>query len=181
LGESLLQGELSARKVAESKDKIEYLKVELKDIMVSSLSAEDQQKVDPILDSLDERIAGLVDGLLKYQDSLAGISVDQAIWLKLAEDVQKADELLFKGGLDFVKATTPGLVPDDFEVKINDVLSKDLETIQKLSDPTAQKVMLLAVQDFAAGAEHLLGSLSGGGDFDGGVILVDPTDDVIVT
>ena len=58
------------------------------------------------------------------------------------------------------------------------MFQKATDAIQKLDDPAAKADLLPAVQQFEDGINKLLGSMSDGGNFEGG-IMAPPTDDII--
>jgi Type VI secretion system effector, Hcp len=178
VGADLINGDLTDKKVMAAKDKIEYLEIKMTDVIVTSVSRQTQDAAQPIIDALFADATSLVQGLLDVQ-GLTGRKAGkgQQEFLALTADVLKIEGLTIKGEADFIKDQSPGLTVDDFQVKIEKVFQKANEAIMNLSDPDAS-ALLPAVQDFETGILNLLGSLQGGEDFTGGV-LVPPTDDVI--
>jgi Type VI secretion system effector, Hcp len=180
VGADLINGDLTDKKVMAAKDKIEYLEIKMTDVIITSVSRQTQDAAQPIIDALFADAASLVQGLLDVQGLAgrkAGKGQQELLILKLTADVLKIEGLTIKGEADFIKDRSPGLTVDDFQVKIEKVFQKANEAIMNLSDPDAS-ALLPAVQDFETGILNLLGSLQGGEDFTGGV-LVPPSDDVI--
>jgi len=176
LGENLIKGKLTNEKILSAKFKIEYLEFKMKEVFTSSYKEDDQGKILSFLDAVKIDVGLLADKILS--DTITS-SLSDDIYFKLIDDAKKADELTLAAELDFVKGKTPGLIPNDFKVKIQELLNKDAELITGLSDADAQKLLLPAVQDLADATSSLLGSLGGGGDFDGGLTLTHLVDDII--
>jgi Type VI secretion system effector, Hcp len=177
VGADLIKGELTDKKLMAAEAKIEYLKIKLEDVIISSVDAQTQKTAMPIVDSLFADAGGLVQGLLGVEGAGTGTHKEMVDFVKLSADVLKIEGLAIKGELDFIKGGSPGLDLEDFQVKIDGVFQKANEAIMELGEP-ASSSLLPAVQDFENGIMNLLGSLSGGGNFDGGIV-VPPTDDII--
>ena len=178
IGDDLIKGELTGQKLMAAEAKIEYLKIKLTDVIITSVDAQTQGAVLPIVDSLFADASSLVQGLLGVQAAADAPSESLSLnFTKIAVEYKEMQELTIKGELDFIKGQSPGLTIDDFEVKIENVFQKANDAIIKLG-PATSDALLPAVQDFETGVLNLLGSLSGGGDFQGGVVAP-ATDDVI--
>src|SRR5262245_8297815 len=178
VGADLIKGQLTDKKMMAAQDKIKFLEIKLNDVIITSVAPGTQDAAGPIVDALFADAASLVQSLLDVQDiSLRKAGKDQQEFLKLTTDVLKIEGLTIKGELDFIKAQSPGLTVDDFQVKIDFLFQKANEAIIKLG-PDASDALLPAVQDFETGIMDLLGSLQGGQDFTGGVV-VPSSDDVI--
>ena len=179
VGADLIKGDLTDLKMMAAQDKIKYLEIKLNDVIITSVDAQTQDAARPIVDALFADATSLVQGLLAVQG--AGDAPSESLTLnftKIVFDYKEMQELTIKGELDFLKAQSPGLTVDDFQVKIENLFQKANEAIMKLDDTDAS-ALLPAVQDFETGILNLLGSLQGGQDFTGGVV-VPPTDDVIM-
>jgi hypothetical protein len=178
VGADLIKGELTDKKMMAAQDKIKFLEIKLNEVIITSVAPGAQDSAGPIVDALFADATSLVQSLLDVQDiSLRKAGKDQQEFLKLTADVLKIEGLTIKGELDFIKAQSPGLTVDDFQVKIENVFQKANDAIMKLDEADAS-ALLPAVQDFETGIMDLLGSLQGGQDFTGGVV-VPPSDDVI--
>ena len=119
-----------------------------------------------------------MQGLLGVQG--AGDAPSEQLTLNFAKIVFEYKEmqaLTIKGELGMYGPIKHGIDLQDFEFKIEKVFQKANEAIMELDDADAS-ALLPAVQDFETGILDLLGSLQGGQDFTGGVV-VPPTDDVI--
>jgi len=178
VGADLIKGQLTDKKMMAAQDKIKFLEIKLNDIIITSVAPGAQDSAGPIVDALFADAASLVQSLLDVQGiSLRKAGKDQQEFLKLTADVLKIEGLTIKGEVDFIKAQSPGLTVDDFQLKIENVFQKANDAIIKLGTDVSD-ALLPAVQDFETGIMDLLGSLQGGEDFTGGVV-VPPTDDVI--
>jgi hypothetical protein len=178
VGADLIKGQLTDKKLMATQDKLKYLEVKLNEVIISSVDQKTQDAAGPIVDALFADATSLVQSLLDVQGIAARkAGKGQQEFLKLTADVLHIEGLTIKGELDSIKAQSPGLTVDDFQVKIEKVFQKANEAIMNLSDADAS-ALLPAVQNFETGIMDLLGSLQGGENFTGGV-LVPPTDDVI--
>ena len=178
IGQDLIKGELTDKKLMTAEAKIDFLKIKLTDVIISSVDAQTQKTALPILDSLFADAASLVQGLTSVEGAGVGTHEQTGEFIKLSADFLKIDDLLIKGELSLVRKA--GKDQQEFialEAKIEGVFQKANEAIVKLGESTASS-LLPAVQDFENGIMNLLGSLSGGGNFEGGIVLP-PTDDVI--
>jgi hypothetical protein len=176
IGENLLKGEVSSKAVEESKNKIDYLKVELKDILVSSFSLADQDKFSKVLDTMDANITELVTTFSKFGEV---DSKQRATWMAVLEETQKIDSLVFKTGIEFFKDGLTDSKLDDFKQKIDLLISDEMQKISKLELGKIESLLLTSLASYGEGAKNILGSLGGGGDYDGGPILFETTGDVI--
>ncbi len=181
VGDDLIKGELTDQKLMAAEQKIEYLKIKLTDIIISSVDQKTQDTAMPIVDSLFADAAGLVQGLLGIEgESTDHKHKDVIEFVKLSADFMKIDGLLIKGELASVRKAGKDqqeFVALDYQVKIEGVFQKANEAIADLGEPAAS-ALLPAVQDFHDGIMILLGSLSGDENFEGGIVLP-PTDDII--
>jgi len=178
VGQDLIKGELTDKKLMAAEAKIDFLKIKLTNVIISSVDAQTQKTALPILDSLFADAAGLVQGLLKVEGAGTATQKQTLDFIKISADVLKIDDLLIKGELNSVRKAGKG--QQEFialEAKIEAVFQKANEEILKL-DETTSSALLPAVQEFHDGITNLLGSLSGGGNFAGGIV-VPPTDDII--
>jgi type VI protein secretion system component Hcp len=165
------KGELQAE------SKIEYLKIKLTDVLISSLDQQMQETVTPILNTLFTDATNLVQGLLSVEGAGGGSQAQKLDYIKLSTDVLKVDILALKGELDVIKVGSTRADLQNIQNKIDSLILKANATIMDLGE-TASSTLLPAVQDFQNGITRLLGSLGDGGNFPGGVTLPQ-TDDVI--
>jgi Type VI secretion system effector, Hcp len=172
VGEDIINGELTDQKLMAAEAKIEYLKIKLEDIIISSLAAEDQETGTAMVNSLIGDAGNLVSALITHRKAGKG----QQEYIQLSADILKMEDVAMRGELDIIKAQSPGLSVDDFTVKIEQLYQKASEEIAdlNLNQDTTQKLQT-ALDDFNT---SLLGNLSGGGNFDGG-ITTPSTDDTI--
>jgi hypothetical protein len=180
VGESLIRGDLTDNEARKTDSKVEYLQIKLTDVIISSVNAETKKTVTPILDSLFADARGLVDGLLSVQGAGVATQKQMIDFINLSADIMKIDRLALKGDVIFVRKAGKGqqeFFNLDFQAKIERVFQKANEAIVELGEPSTS-ALLPAVQEFEDGITNLLGSLGGGEDFDGGIVLA-PTDDII--
>ena len=177
VGADLIQGNLTDQKMMATQDKMKYLEIKLKEVIISSVDPQTQDAAQPIVDALFADAASLVQGLLGVQNAGDAKHKEEIDFLQLSADILKIEGLTIKGELDFIKNQSPGLSVDDFQVKIDFLFQKANEAIIQLG-PETSDALLPVVQDFETGIMNLLGSLQGGKDFTGGVV-VPPSDDVI--
>ena len=178
VGQELIKGELTDLKLTAAEPKIDYLKIKLTDIIISSVDAQTQETAQPILDSLFADATSLVKDLVSIEGVRDDKHKDESTIVKLSADVLKIDGLPIKGELVSLRKAGKGQQEFfKFEAKIEDVFQKANEAIVDLGDPAAS-ALLPAVQDFQDGIMNMLGSLGGGGNFEGGIVLP-PTDDII--
>jgi hypothetical protein len=180
VGEDLIKGELTDQKLMAAENKIEYLKIKLTEVIISSVDQKTQDTATPILNSLFADASGLVQGLLSVEGAGVGTQKQMGEFVKLSADFMKIDGLLIKGELASVRKAGKDqqeFFALDFQAKIEGVFQKANEAIVDLGEP-ATSALLPAVQDFHDGIMNLLGSLSGGENFEGGIVLP-PTDDII--
>ena len=183
VGEDLIKGDLTDQKLMAAENKIDYLKIKLEEVIISSVDASTQKTVMPIVDSLFADAADLFQGLVGIKgESQDHKHPDEIELVKLSADILKIDGLLIKGELAAITHRKAGKGQQeffslDFQAKIEGVFQDANDEILKLGEP-ASSSLLPAVQEFHDGILKLLGSLSGGGDFEGGIVLP-PTDDII--
>lgn len=180
ISESLIKGNLTEKKAAATDSKLQYLQIKLTDVIISSVNAESKKTITPILDSLFADANGLVDGLLSVQGAGAADQKQMIDFVNLSADIMKIDHLALGGEMALARKAGKGqqdFFSLDFQAKIERAFQKANEAIVDLGEPSTS-VLLPAVQEFEDGIMNLLGSLDGGGDFDGGIILP-PTDDII--
>ncbi len=181
VGEDLINGELTDKKLMATEAKIDYLKIKLTDIIISSVDAQTQKTALPIVDTLFADAAGLVQGLLGVEGAGAATQKQTLDYLKISEDVLNIDGLIIKGELVSHRKAGKGqqeFFTSKLQAGIEEVFQKANEAIVDLGDPAAASALLPAVQQFHDGITTLIGSLSDGGNFEGGIV-VPPTDDII--
>src|SRR5262249_39160710 len=118
VGADLIQGNLTDQKMMATQDKMKYLEIKLKEVIISSVDLQTQDAAQPIVDALFADAASLVQGLLGVQNAGDAKHKEEIDLLQLSADILKIEGLTIKGELDFIKAQSPGLTVDDFQVKI---------------------------------------------------------------
>jgi len=180
IGESLIKGDLTEKKATATDSKLQYLQFKLTDVIISSVNAETKKTITPILDSLFADATGLVEGLLSVQGAGVATQKQMIDFVNLSADIMKIDGLALRGEVDLVRKAGKGqqeFFDLHFQDQIERAFQKANEAIVELGEPSTS-ALLPAVQEFEDGIMNLLGSLGGGGDFDGGIVLP-PTDDII--
>jgi type VI protein secretion system component Hcp len=125
VGQDLIKGELTDLKLMAAEAKIDFLKIKLTDIIISSVDAQTLKTAQPILDSLFVDAASLVKGLVGVQGAGTTTHKQTLDYIKISADVLKIDGLIIKGELDLLRKAGKG--QQEFfklEAKIEDVFQK---------------------------------------------------------
>ena len=92
VGDDLIKGELTDLKLRDAESKIEFLKIKLEDIIISSVDAKTQKAALPIVDSLFTDAASLVQGLVGIEGESADHKhTDEIELVKLSSDFLKIE------------------------------------------------------------------------------------------
>jgi hypothetical protein len=171
IGADIIRGQLTDKKVMAAEAKIEYLKITLQDIIITAIAASDQETGTAMVNSLVGDAENLLSALITHRKAGKG----QQEFFKVTADIQKMEDVAIRGEVQTIKAGSPGNL-DDFTNKIEGLYQKASEEIirLKLDEGTTQQLQT-ALDDFNT---SLLGNLSGGGNFGGGV-TTPSTDDTI--
>jgi type VI protein secretion system component Hcp len=162
IGEDIIRGQLTDKKVMAAEAKIEYLKIKLEDIIITSVATSDQQAGAAMVNSLVGDAETVLNELITHRKAGKG----QQEFFKIASDVQKMEEVAIRGELQTIKAGSPGNL-DDFTNKIEALYQNASQEIIKLKlDEGTTQQLQTALDDFNT---SLLGNLSGGGNFGGGI------------
>jgi hypothetical protein len=176
LGNDALDGTLDS-KIDDAKQKIEYLHVELQDILVTSVASKADEQVSRLLEELQADTNNLTDSLAKLGVTQKIAPQELLPYFKIADSFAKMDDLVIKGELDFLNGGTPGLTVTEAEDKVHKVVIHDI-SITKDLDKASASLLLPAVQEGEGALIGLLDQLSIGGNFGGG-ITAPVTDDLI--
>jgi type VI protein secretion system component Hcp len=142
VGEDLIQGDLTDKKIMAAQDKMKYLEVQLNEVIISSVDAKTQDAAKPIVDALFADAASLVQGLLGVQG--AGDAPSEQVTLNFAKIVFEYKEmqaLTIKGELGMYGPIKHGIDLQDFEFKIEKAFQKANEAIMNLSDADASALL----------------------------------------
>jgi type VI protein secretion system component Hcp len=170
LGDAVIKGQLTDHKLAAAEQKIEYLKIKLEDIIISSLNVSQEQAeaiVQPIIDDAEAMKLQLADLNTASQLVARKAGKGQQEFLRIDANVMKLEDLAIKIKVDGLegKPANPGLTE---QVSLN--FSK-IEVEYKAQKLDQDETAVSALDNFQA---TLFPELSGGGNFDGGVTIAPP-------
>src|SRR5262245_28486415 len=174
LGRDVINGQLTDHKLMAAEQKIEYLKIKLEDIVISSLnvSQEDAERiVQPLIDDAETLKIALADLNQANLLTVRKAGKDQQEFIKIDFNILNLENLALKVQVDSLegKPTNDGVTE---QITLNFAKIKFEYKEQQLDQDQAA---VAALNDFQAA---LFPNLSGGGNFAGGV-TTPSTDDII--
>lgn len=170
LGQDVIRGQLTDHTLMAAEQKIEYLKIKLEDIIISSLNVSQQDAesiVKPLIDDAENLKIALADLNQTSQLIARKAGKGQQEYVKIDSNILNLEDLALKVEVDSLegKSTDPGVTE---QISLNFAKIKVEYQEQKLDqDPAA----VAALDDFQA---TLFPELSGGGNFEGGVVVPPP-------
>lgn len=173
LGQFAIKGQLTDKKFMAAEQKIEYLKIKLEDLIISSLDSNQQPAATDDLNELFKHAHACANGvhILKAEVSARKAGKDQLEYFKLAANILKLEDLALKVEVNTIENKSTGATPTE-QISLNFSKIKVEYAKTKLGQ-NADAVA--ALNEFKT---TLFPNLSGGGNFTGG-ISVPPSDDTI--
>lgn len=187
-GEVLIKGELLNKHAGMAALKLDYgykLETELNDLnkLTSKLGREPAALLLPAVQKVREAAVRMFSDLSQYKLDESYKFQDQKVLLHISDVFAKMDDLLLKSAVDVL---TGGFYKDSVlgpVFKLEELVLKTTEYLQKVQDPALYKILLPAINDVAAQFKSLLGGneevpvpkLS----FTGGLSVQGQTDDLI--